>query len=105
VRVEAGRLGNREQTALRSRPSEGGSVYAEDEGFELLAFVLPLSDGPGGLFALDRPPETAGISELLAKKEQARQALWGSCDPNRRKRLGIADIDCASAPLARLFRT
>jgi hypothetical protein len=61
VRVEAGRLGNREQTALRSRPSEGGSVYAEDEGFELLAVVLPLSDGPGGLFALDRPPETAGL--------------------------------------------
>jgi hypothetical protein len=61
VRVEAGRLGDREQPALRSRPSEGGSVDAEDEGFEILAVVLPLSDGPGVLFALDRPPETAGL--------------------------------------------
>jgi hypothetical protein len=27
----------------------------------LLAVVLPLSDGPQGLVAFDRPPETAGL--------------------------------------------
>jgi GNAT superfamily N-acetyltransferase len=33
----------------------------KNQGFELLAAVLPLSDRPGCLFALDRPPETAGL--------------------------------------------
>jgi hypothetical protein len=49
----------------------------------------PLLSDPDGEASL-------AINELLAKKEQARQALWGSCDPTRRKRLGIADIECAS---------
>jgi hypothetical protein len=74
-----------------------GDAVGDVQRFIELSAAGRYSRLPPGPLLIDPDGEASlAISELLAKKEQARQALWGSCDQNRRKRPGIADIDCAS---------
>jgi hypothetical protein len=77
--------------ALGARPSEGGSVSVEDECFELLAVVLPLSDGglevcslsiaPQRRPACSASPRSAAMTASLAAGTALRLSRIRCSDP------------------------